>query len=343
MPVGNAIRLSHPPSFVGRRSQGGRANGRGTAGFLLGAALLTLSGATPAFAFTSHRLGFQVKVKSEISPYSVLGVYALPGEALPIEVVRGPSSRQSYRLEVDGMSVEAVAPGVWLWATPTEKGLYPLSVVDGGSQERMTLNVFVLTPYEEVDGEKLGRYRIGPYPDEPFRGLSAYLPPAGFIEVTPGNLGVPVSPHFNLGQFACKQAGGFPKYVALEEGLLLKLELLLERLNAKGHPAETFHVMSGYRTPYYNRAIGNVRYSRHIYGDAADIFVDESPRDGMMDDLNRDGLIDSKDAEILRSAVEEIHGQPWYEPLIGGLGRYGPEPHRGPFVHIDTRGFRARW
>lgn len=24
-------------------------------------------------------------------------------------------------------------------------------------------------------------------------------------------------------------------------------------------------------------------------------------------------------------------------------GLYGPAPHRGPFVHADTRGFEARW
>jgi len=33
----------------------------------------------------------------------------------------------------------------------------------------------------------------------------------------------------------------------------------------------------------------------------------------------------------------------WYQPFIGGLGIYGPKPHRGPFVHVDVRGFRARW
>ena len=58
---------------------------------------------------------------------------------------------------------------------------------------------------------------------------------------------VRLSPHFTLGQFVCKQAGGYPKYVVLRERLLLKLERLLEAVNAKGHAAETFHVMSGYR------------------------------------------------------------------------------------------------
>jgi hypothetical protein len=27
----------------------------------------------------------------------------------------------------------------------------------------------------------------------------------------------------------------------------------------------------------------------------------------------------------------------------GGLSTYGPKPHRGPFIHVDTRGTEARW
>jgi len=105
---------------------------------------------------------------------------------------------------------------------------------------------------------------------------------------------MPVSPHFKLGQFLCKQPGGFPKYLVLDEILVLKLELILEELNRRGHAADTLHIMSGYRTPYYNKAIGNVDYRRHLWGKAADIFIDAAPADDMMDDLNRDGAVDKK-------------------------------------------------
>ena len=30
---------------------------------------------------------------------------------------------------------------------------------------------------------------------------------------------------------------------------------------------------------------GNVKYSQHVYGGAADIFIDENPKDEMMDDF----------------------------------------------------------
>lgn len=67
--------------------------------------------------------------------------------------------------------------------------------------------------------------------------------------------------------------------------LLLKLELLLDAFRERGIDAETLFVMSGYRTADYNRLIGNTTsYSRHAYGDAADVFVD---RDGVMDTRGR--------------------------------------------------------
>jgi hypothetical protein len=60
-----------------------------------------------------------------------------------------------------------------------------------------------------------------------------------------------------------KQPGGYPKYLVLRERLLLKLEMLLEEAARAGLPVTTFQIMSGYRTPYYNRSIGNeTRYSR---------------------------------------------------------------------------------
>jgi uncharacterized protein YcbK (DUF882 family) len=101
--------------------------------------------------------------------------------------------------------------------------------------------------------------------------------------------------------------------------------------------------MSGYRTPYYNHAIGNVKYSRHLWGGAADIFIDVAPADGVMDDLDGDGTVDVRDAHVLYELVDTMYGSPLYEPFVGGLGAYRTTPAHGPFIHVDARGFRARW
>ncbi|NBC16040.1 MAG: hypothetical protein GVY18_01850, partial [Bacteroidetes bacterium] len=89
--------------------------------------------------------------------------------------------------------------------------------------------------------------------------------------------------------------------------------------------------------------IGNrTKYSRHLYGGAADIFVDVDA-DGAMDDLNDDGRVTRADAKVLAAIVEAQSDETWYQPFLGGLGIYGPAPHRGPFIHVDVRGHRARW
>ncbi len=327
---------------VAKRARRGAAEAARRALLWLAVAGVT-TGLLPAHAFTPERLDFAVRVKDEVSSHRVLGVFVLPAEKLEIEILARSEAADDYQLHTpDGVLRAPGAPG-WSWRAPAKKGLHPLTIVHVPSGETMILNVFVMVPYAELEQEGLVGYSIGPYPQTPLQGSPLYLPPAGFVEVTPDNRTVALSPHFTLGQFVCKQPGGYPKYLVVRERLVLKLELLLEAINARGYDAETFHVMSGYRTPSYNKAIGNVRYSRHIYGDAADIFIDEQPKDGRMDDLNGDGVVDFKDADILRDTVEQMCTRPSYVRFVGGLGSYGVKPHRGPFVHLDTRGFRARW
>ena len=84
-------------------------------------------------------------------------------------------------------------------------------------------------------------------------------------------------------------------------------------------------------------------YSRHLWGDASDIFIDQDPRDGIMDDLNKDGRINIDDAMVLYEIIDELCGESWFEPFTGGLGKYGPNHLHGPFVHVDVRGCKARW
>jgi uncharacterized protein YcbK (DUF882 family) len=103
-------------------------------------------------------------------------------------------------------------------------------------------------------------------------------------------------------------------------------------------------VMSGFRTPRYNVGGGNTggraNLSRHMYGDACDIFVDNDGN-GNMDDINRDGRIDARDAELISKAADRVERR--YPALIGGVGVYSACCGHGPFTHIDVRGYRARW
>ncbi len=292
--------------------------------------------------FSAERAGFTVSVGDERIPYRVFGVYVMPGTPTVFEVLDAGDG-DGYTLEAESGRVETVSGRKWRWTPGGRPGLVRVRITGSPSGRQMRLNAFVMAPLSRVKNGTLNGYRIGEYPSIPLRRLPIYRAPAGLVEVTPANAETLIAPHFRLKQFLCKQAGGYPKYVALRVRLLLKLELVLEAVNEAGYPARTFAILSGYRTPAYNRDIGNVEYSRHLWGDAADIYIDEQPADGDMDDLNGDGTVDYRDAAVVYDIIDGMFGKPWYEPFTGGLGRYKKNRSHGPFVHTDTRGFRARW
>jgi hypothetical protein len=292
--------------------------------------------------FSPQKPGFSITVNDIEIPFEIMSVFALPDKKLKIAVPKHYAAEEFHLYSPAGKIIPATSRH-WDWRVPSKPGHYLLKIVNVDQQRAMSLNIFVMTPFDPKNGEYLNGFQIGKYPQFVFKKLGIYKPPRGFVEVTPQNEDTFVSPHFKLKQFLCKQDGGYPKYMVLREKLLLKLELILEKANEKGYRCDTFHIMSGYRTPYYNKAIGNVKYSRHIYGGAADIFIDENPKDGMMDDLNRDGKINYRDAAVLYRIIDELYGKKFYEPLLGGLARYKKTSSHGPFVHVDVRGRRARW
>jgi hypothetical protein len=299
-------------------------------------ALLTSSGEG---LVSSGRASFSVTFKQQVNPYPVLGLFVMPGEQVPLQVLA--DSARSYTIAAGGGHIEPLAGARWVWTAPEEKGLYPIMLRDSVTDDAVIFNAFVLVP--APPGTTLNGFRIGRYPSRPLRGDPHYATPRGFVEVTEENQGTLVAPHFALGQFVSKQPGGYPKYIVLQEQLLLELESLLEQARRRGIAASTFRIMSGYRTPYYNRRIGNeTSYSRHVYGDAADIYVDEDG-DGRMDDLDRDGRVTLGDARVLARVVESLSDRWGDDRFEGGLGFYGATRSHGPFVHVDTRGWRARW
>jgi hypothetical protein len=208
------------------------------------------------------------------------------------------------------------------------------------------LTFISLLPFSEKKGGRIGAYRMGFWPSERGRfRAGAYRNPDGFIEVTPQNQDTPVSEHFRLRDFLTKdQFTVWPKYLVLREELIDKLELVIAELQREGIPVRRMTVMSGFRTPQYNqRGVGRggrAQDSRHQYGDAADVFVDNDG-DGWMDDLDRDGRVDHRDAQLILAAVERVERR--HPDLAGGVGVYRATRAHGPFAHVDVRGHRARW
>ncbi len=231
---------------------------------------------------------------------------------------------------------------IWRFLAPETPGMSNIKIIDKTNGAEKNLIVFVLTPYSDMNGEYLNGYRIGNYPDETYKGNKKYSRPRGFIEVNNENKDIYISPHFKLRQFLCKQESAWPKYLILNPYLLHKLELLVAALQRDHENVNTLFIMSGYRTPFYNKAIGNVKFSRHIYGDAADVYVDEN-LDGVIDDLDKSGKDDMNDAMIIHKLAEQLEDDPSNSEIVGGIGKYKRNSAHTYFIHVDTRGYRARW
>jgi uncharacterized protein YcbK (DUF882 family) len=232
--------------------------------------------------------------------------------------------------------------GVWRLALAAGNAIRPIS----------DFSVIALHPLGEKRNGRVGLYYLGNWPGEHGK-VSApkkapperYRPPSGFIEVTRDNAGTQVSEHFTLRDFLTHdQANVWPKYLVLEMRNVDKLELVLNDLQAHGVDVSGVRVMSGFRTPQYNKGggvtSGRAELSRHMYGDAADIFID-SDHDGAMDDLDHDGRHTIADARVISRAVDRVEAA--HPELIGGAGVYPAAAGHGPFIHIDSRGYRARW
>lgn len=207
----------------------------------------------------------------------------------------------------------------------------------------LTLTLVTVVPYTRMRNGKLDGYSVGEYKAVPLKGLEQYERPKGFIRLSDSNDDLWVSDHYRMRDFQCK-LDGTTKYLIVRTDALVKLEILQHELETKhGLKFDKFTIMSGYRTPFYNAKIGNeTGYSRHLYGDAMDIYIDQD-RDGNMDDVNRDGRIDTGDARFLLRVAEKIDESAEWGWLKGGAGVYHANAAHGPYIHVDARGYVARW
>ena len=121
-----------------------------------------------------------------------------------------------------------------------------------------------------------------------------------------------LSKNFNKSEFRCRDGTDVP------EDLMDNLLELVENLQIiRDHVGKPVRIISGYRTPKYNRKIDGARKSQHMKARAADLKVsDVSAKElhKIITDLIKEGKIKK-----------------------GGVGLYRT------FVHYDTRGWNARW
>lgn len=117
------------------------------------------------------------------------------------------------------------------------------------------------------------------------------------------------SKHFTRAELECKCGCAVPALVEKELTILAKG---LERIRKQLGPLS---ILSGYRCKTQNDKVGGARNSQHLLGTAADLLVPHGKQNQYV-------------AAALR--VKMFHD--------GGIGVY---PNGG--VHVDHRGYRARW
>ncbi|MFL5597857.1 MAG: hypothetical protein ACJ77S_10390 [Gemmatimonadaceae bacterium] len=295
--------------------------------YLTGAALSALTAVAPPARGESGRL--RVRIQPGGTPIAPILADTLPPGTVAT-FSSGAAAESTSRL------VAPARPGIWSLALKIGNAIKPLA----------GFSVITLRPATEKKAGRLGLYYIGNWPAaRKGRPGVSYDPPSGFIEVTPENQNTPLSDHFRLKDFfPHDQQNVWPKYIVVDMKMIDKDELVLQDLQKQGINPNGVRVMSGFRTPQYNAGGGDPRgraaLSRHMYGDANDIFIDNDG-DGRMDDLNHDGRVNIADAKVIEDAVNRVERA--HPSLVGGCGIYSGTSSHGPFTHIDTRGYPARW
>lgn len=304
----------------------------------------------PAFVMDNFIRQFEADFEEEVGGLSGAVKVSIvePGDtlALPGAADSLPEGAQVVLAPADGTGA---TPGAEqpADAAPRESGVWNLVLrMRDAVLPASDVQVITLVPLSEKRGGRIGSYRIGNWPYEGGGAPKAiYRPPAGMIRVTQQNKDMWLSEHIQLKDFITKgQESVWPKYVVVQPRILDKIELVIQELELMGHPVENIFAVSGFRTPAYNAGGGNTsgrgQLSRHMYGDAMDIAVDND-RNNIMDDLNGDGRINLSDARVIGEAVDRVERK--YPQLVGGMHYYPPTGGHQGMVHIDTRGFRARW
>ncbi len=114
-------------------------------------------------------------------------------------------------------------------------------------------------------------------------------------------------------------------YFCIDRRVLHKLLDLLQWMQAHDYDTDQVMINYGFRHPSLNARAGGAPKSRHQWGEAIDLLIGDVNRDGKVDEVDKKPLLEILESKIIGRA--------------GGVGRYPGSP----VIHIDVRGFKARW
>lgn len=120
--------------------------------------------------------------------------------------------------------------------------------------------------------------------------------------------------YFKIDEFKCKCGCEMPEGMPSDKLIDLLVDI-------REHFNKRVKIKSGYRCPKHNKQVGGAPKSRHIVGDAADFVVRE---------------VTTK--EVFKYVLQKYNNE--------GCGiaiNINPNDEYAGFVHLDTRGYKARW
>jgi Peptidase M15 len=252
----------------------------------------------------------------------------------------------------------------WVLFTPQTPGSCFTIHQPLGTGKVAAFKVYILHEAAVVKNKKNGTWRlrvdksvIGTYPN-PITAKSwrvrmhsrLFAPPRFWMRITPKNQRELLAPHVQMGQMVgyitnkdkTKPKRRHTNWFPPNRPLVYKLELLTRELLSRKVKLTRLAVNSGFRAPFYNRRIGGSSFSRHIYGDAADVMVDEDG-DEVCDDINADGKADHRDGLVIGQALRALEKAGHVK--VGGIGVYGFDGKDSvkSYSHFDSRGYLTRW
>ncbi len=202
----------------------------------------------------------------------------------------------------------AAAESSSVLTAPRRPGIWSMAIAVGNALKPVAdFSLITLRPATDKQSGRIGLYYIGNWPAPRKNARVSYAAPSGFIEATLDNQNTSLSDHFRLRDFfPHDQQNVWPKYIVVDLNLIDKLELVLADLNEHGIRTDGVRVLSRFRSPQYNS-----------------------------------GRVNIGDARVILAAVNRVEAA--HPSLIGGCGVYTGTSAHGPFTHIDTRGYAARW
>ena len=324
---------------------------------LLAAAVIAVAAATQSFAAQSPVVECRWQDPTDGTPLAVRVADAALLAAAPGAIVDIILPPDSVAVLENGREL----PGSFRAAAPANPGpgFLSFTLISEDAEIPIRLSLYAVHTARtqasgrpagtilSVENEELGLYRRPEdSPTEKVKGnVASYVPPRLFLRITPETEDLAVWPGVRLRDLVVPTENTGERHTSLvpvNYPMWRAIGTIRRALEEQGIPADAMKLLSVFRTPPYNRAVGSGVYGRHVYGDAFDFYVDTTG-DGMMDNLTGSGKAgDRADALWLVGLVEELQGAGRLPP--GGVGAYTfSGGARRASVHVDLRGHRATW